>query len=587
MDNVFAKTGTNFSCRRKGSPDNIVAFAQIQARKISWLARFTNETKIAGFEHRLSSSSNRPWPWFVFIALLLAMQIKWWWIPEYDSSAYLSIARHISQGEFARFGNPHLYWSPGYPFLIAPAFLVADEPFLCISIIHFVLALLCTLAVYVWFRRLVGYPAVLLTFLVMVNVGLWDYYRKVLSEIVFMAFLMLGAIFLQRVLAAKTGKQTTIWTFLAILLIVCASCTRYVGVFLVVGFFVAQAIRISEKKETWRRALATTCAIAITVMAAVFALMAWDHSRAAPDAYDKTYLEQLLAPDRSLLEEVVEGARLRISEPGRLLIPGMYKAYARRGEWFHINMVIYGLFFFVLVLKGRKLIRKTQDPLFLSAPFYIAFYMIWPHDQSTRFMVPMLPVLFLCLWQVVEKHAKKPCIVLFVLAFLHAGVAIGYWAANLKYHRLHQYWPVLSRLVEPVEMDPGVVAVNRIDNDLQHMLRVVLDRDLMVYDTLDSISYDIHWLIVPVDQSPPQGFVLRTREGNFQLFQRSPPTNHPSKKAANRALFLRLKLAAGISTARSSPEKLDQICSKIAAKYLGIVRLSIARQSNQRPSLLS
>ncbi len=47
-------------------------------------------------------------------------------------------------------GRAQLYYSPGYPLLVSPAFVLADYPFLLLSLFNFALALLFIAGVYVW-----------------------------------------------------------------------------------------------------------------------------------------------------------------------------------------------------------------------------------------------------------------------------------------------------------------------------------------------------------------------------------------------------------------------------------------------------
>ncbi|MHC4768284.1 MAG: hypothetical protein ACYTEI_06185, partial [Planctomycetota bacterium] len=137
-------------------------------------------------EKQLDAANQRPWIWLVVIAVLMAVQIKWWWEPGDDASSYLSIASNLADGRLQRLDSAHLRWAPGYPVLIAPAFWLSDRPFLLISLIHWGLAMALAGGLLLWFRRVAVPAAGLLTMLVMVNVSLWDLYRLTLSELAFM-----------------------------------------------------------------------------------------------------------------------------------------------------------------------------------------------------------------------------------------------------------------------------------------------------------------------------------------------------------------------------------------------------------------
>ena len=66
------------------------------------------------------------------------------------------------------------------------------------------------------------------------------------------------------------------------------------------------------------------------------------------------------------------GLYLRLTDMGRLTIPGMFKAYSTQGSWMHVTMLLY-LPLFVGLLKGWwQLIRKQRDVLLLGfVPFLI------------------------------------------------------------------------------------------------------------------------------------------------------------------------------------------------------------------------
>src|SRR5262245_60560475 len=184
----------------------------------------------ATWEQRACAAAQRPAWWFAVLAVLLALQIKWWWQPCPDAVTYLSIARHMAHGELQLFGSPHVRMAPGYPLLVAPAFLISDHPFLLIALIHFVLAAALTVAVYLWFRRLAGSAAVPLTALVMVSACLWQMYRYAISELAFMTALMWAAYALDRLIRATSWRQTASWAALSCLLTLLTAYTRQVGV---------------------------------------------------------------------------------------------------------------------------------------------------------------------------------------------------------------------------------------------------------------------------------------------------------------------------------------------------------------------
>lgn len=160
----------------------------------------------------MERAASKTWLWVSPVLVLLAMQIKWWWEPGDDASSYLSIARHMSQGELKLFGDSNVRWAPGYAALLAPAFWISDRPLLLISLIQFALMLALTLGVYRWFRRVTPSVAAPLTVLVMVNVSLWQLYRMTLSEVAFMVWIFWAADVLERVRGSARAREAFAWS---------------------------------------------------------------------------------------------------------------------------------------------------------------------------------------------------------------------------------------------------------------------------------------------------------------------------------------------------------------------------------------
>ncbi|MGH7194242.1 MAG: hypothetical protein ACREJM_12045, partial [Candidatus Saccharimonadales bacterium] len=174
-------------------------------------------------------------PWLVLIALagLTAVQISPWWYASDDSHSYLSIARSIARGTGpTNLGSRHLWFSPGYPVLISPAFLLADRPFLAISICQWLLLVGFMIGVYRWCRGVVGEAAVWIASLAVINHAVWIHYRRPLSEIAFMCFLVWTTNGLRTSLETKGSARFAARLLLASLLAAAACLIRPVGIVL-------------------------------------------------------------------------------------------------------------------------------------------------------------------------------------------------------------------------------------------------------------------------------------------------------------------------------------------------------------------
>lgn len=479
------------------------------------------------WEERAYAAAQRPGLWFALLALLLALQVKWWWQPCPDAVSYLSIARHLAHGELQRCDSPHVVMAPGYPLLVAPAFLISDRPFLIIAVVHFVLAMLLMAAVYLWFRRW-GCPAAApLAALVLSSACFCQHYRNTISELAFTTALMWAAYALERLIRAATWRQTALWGAAALCLSVLAASTRLVGVFLLVGFAATLLVCTIRRQIPWGRAAGLMALIGVPVGAAVLSLVVWDHAMAARAGEGaKSYAQHMAAEGMTPVEQVVEGTRLRISECGRLLLPGMYKAYARPGQWLNPVIPLYIALAGGLAWAWWKRIRDGGDLLLFMLPAYLGLYVIWPFDQGGRYLLPVLPILAFCLWGLLERLPQRRFVVLLALVMAHAGVSLGYWARDLRFARCYDQWDEVASLGERVRAEPSAVAWydpedRRQLEGLRLMLAYEVNRPLVNSADESAIGPDVRWLVVPSDCTGVAGFAARAAAGQLMLLERA------------------------------------------------------------------
>ncbi len=472
------------------------------------------------WEDRLRAAGQRVWPWFAAIAVLLALQIRWWWDQGPDASEYLSIARHFSHGEVLRLGTPHLGHPPGYPLLIAPFFWVQDRPFLLISLFHWALGLGAAVGIFSWLRRLNIPAAGPLTALVMANAGFLEVHRHVLSETAFMVELLGTAHVLYRVINSRTPARTVGWTALAVLLLVFTCYTRHLGVFLAAGLVLTLFLRAWRGKDSWRRSMAISVAAGLPVVLALLALLAWDQARLMQmDHTSKPSVESLVDDHHPLWRQVAEGIRRESSECGRLLLPGMYKAYAKAGDWLNINTFIYGVVTVFLVIGWWRLVRQHEDPLLLMCPVYVVFVAIIPWDAGTRYLVPILPALWASTWPILESR-RRPWTILGVLLVAHTTVSLGYWGWELQNVRLHRCWAILAEVTAPLHSEVESTELYRVAPPLESMLRVQADRRFVNYQQPEEIAVATQWLITADREPAPPGFREERVVRQFKLLKR-------------------------------------------------------------------
>ncbi len=435
--------------------------------------------------------SGRARPILMALFVLFALQITWWWVPGRDAGAYLSIARSIADGAPARFGDPHLYYAPGYPLLASPLFLVGERPFLLLSLLNLALVACLAVGVLRWMRRLVGEAAPALTALALINVSLWSLYRGTLSEIAFMTALVWSAILLtdtdtdtdtdtQGAPLARSRTRTRS-LLLGALLAALALFTRQAGLALLGGLGLVLLSSVRARERRLPAAGARWALLALPALAVFVAVMLHDRAMAAPRMsvpWNAGYLEHAVNAGQGLGAQLLEGLRLRMAEVGRLLIPGMHKAYAPAHAWLHINTLLYGLVTLVVAMGWWRLARRNRDVLLWSAPFYALLYVIWPFDQGTRFFAPLLPVLVVSLWSVLgsARVVRYRQAAVAVLLVAHLAVAVGGWVRDLERRELHGRWPAIDRAVETIGADRGFVTAPDLPRAEALMLQLALDR---------------------------------------------------------------------------------------------------------------
>jgi hypothetical protein len=474
----------------------------------------------------LARSLERPWWWFGLGAILLLIQISpWWWTPNIDATAYLSIARNLAAGRLADLGRAQLFFAPGYPLLISPLFLLSDRPFLLIAIFHWLLALALMIGIYRWARRLTPAAdpraALAVTMLVMVNVSLWEFYRQSLSEFAFTVLLIWAAHLLDRALAAAPGGGARLqWLILGSVLAALTALTRQTGGVLVIGFGLAVLAAAWRRRWNWPAALIAALFVGAIASAPVLATMLYERAHALPGS--KTYTDFLRDPALALSTQLTEGLRLRIYEVGRLILPGMFGAYSREHRWFDPNTAFYVPTFLLLAYAWcRRLRTAGLDTLNLAWPVYLIFYMVWPFDQSTRFMMPMLPVLCLLVWDLAAGAGRFRGCILTALVVAHLVVALGAWATTLPKIRREntQTWGPMTSLAAPIRANVQPVATF-LAHRQQYYLMFLIDRRVEPLDSLTAIGPANYWLLTRTNDPIPEGFTPRQTAGDFRLLER-------------------------------------------------------------------
>lgn len=463
----------------------------------------------------------RPRRWLTILAVLLAVQIGPWFYYSPDGCVYLALARNIAAGdEMTVLGQPRIGIPIGYPLLISPAFWVSSRPFLILSIVNWLLAVALMLGVYRWLRRQVPEIAMLLTALIMVNAGLWYHYRRPLKEIAFLAVMVWLANGLHALLQGDGWRTTVRRGLAALAMLVLLLTIRYSGIVLIAGFGLALLLRVYRDAVPRRLIVGTSLVLGLCSLVVLGILVRYGGD---------LYLKALVPTSSGIGPQILEGLRLRISEIGRLSLPGMFKSYSGQHEWWHLNMVLYLAILPMIAWGWWQLAWRRRDVLALTLPFYFGLYVAWPFDQGARFMLPMVPVLVTCLWLGARPVFPRPVALTPILLVMHLGGSVGYWLfvdAPRTVER-HRDWQTVEKLAAEIESGSDRLAVRNFSPGLHAMLEFTLDRRLPGPLTGATAPPEIRWIVQPKETPGCAGFAICGEAGSFHLLARTEPPDSP------------------------------------------------------------
>jgi hypothetical protein len=502
----------------------------------------------------LLKAEEHPVFWLIVLAALLAIQIGPGWLPGPDETGYLTIARNLGTGRgLTSFsGERYIYFPPGYPLLIAPAFAVQPvRPFAAVGFIQWILAVLFMAGLYLWSRKYFSGHALLLTALVVANVGFWYYYRRTVPEIGLMAGMIWAAYLLNLAMERRIGPAVGL-TLAASVLLAFICQIRVAGVFVAAGFGLMLLVLAFRRRVSWGRCfLLGGIASALALSSAIGAL--WYQSYTASQAHisryalyqsmppalrergqvePKRYGRLFRDPSQSLPAQLLEGARVNIAQVGRLVIPGMFKAYDPKGRWIPNTLFIHVPVFIAFAIGWWRFAWGAPNVLAWAFPLYLGLYIAWPYEQGTRFLMPMLPVIWGALWFFAapwERFRRPVFAGLLAAGLIVAGI---YWAGDIRQMReLAGYWPKLDRLAAAVQSEPenGVICGDR---HVGCMFCLALNRRWPAVDKREAVDPGARWLLISDDRGDAPGFTMKARAGDLRLMERVPGGVSTERSAA-------------------------------------------------------
>jgi len=193
-----------------------------------------------------------------------------------------------------------------------------------------------------------------------------------------------------------------------------------------------------------------------------------------------THLDGFLDPRSSPVAKLAEGGRLRVAEIGRLLVPGMFKAYSEEGRWLDWNTLVYVPVFAIVITGWLAMARRCPDGLLLSLPAYLLVYALWPFDAGTRYLLPMLPVLVVSLWPWLER-SRHPRTLLAALLVAHFAVTLGYTITREipRARECDRQWPAAMALAAEMRAEPHPALARSVPECTALLLSFALDRPVL------------------------------------------------------------------------------------------------------------
>lgn len=517
-----------------------------------------NLTEPTPLDRRWEKLAENPRPWFLAAALLTLVQIGPWWYASPDGTSYMSIARTLwSPAGPTNLGNRQLYFSPGYPALIAPAFAISDRPFVVLGLINWGLTLVVMWGAYRWARPWGPAAALVASAATVVHAVYGISMRRPLSETAFMAAMIWTVIVLDGVRTAASIRRRRACALGGALLLTVTCLTRPHGVMLIPGFGLALVAAAGGDRRRLLRAVVTAALVGGTAAAAFFAVRTLDDRRAVGDR-SYTYWDQLFRPvtsDKSLVGRLPEGALIQMCDFYRVVVPGMYKSRTKGNEWLHVNTPIALIVTGVIVLGWLAMVRGRGDVWTWTFPGYLALNVAWGADVGTRYTLPVMPVVWVACWLGLTRLVPRATSWAALPTAAHAVVGLAAWLAiDLPRTReLNRHWNEVAALCAQLDDRRETLGSWGLTPEQTQLFRFLLDRD--VTPLVDDAMYRRHvpatlgteiaadaapppaWVVTVADGRPPAGYVERAVAGPYRLLQRGDAEREP--QVARRSLIER------------------------------------------------
>jgi hypothetical protein len=475
-------------------------------------------------EHALRAVNDRPGLWLAVLAIILAAQIRPWWFPQGDGMSFLSMARSLAvDGRMTNMSSPHLWYFPGYSLLLSPLYLFGDHPFWLLSAFQWISAIVFMVGVYFWAREIVPEWAVWIAAIAVANQGVWIHCARTMSEVPFMCGLIWSANAARLFSRSRSWREAIPFGLLAATLLAITALIRPAGILLAVGFGLSLGWKALQRQTSWSRAIALTLVLGVPGSLAISEFLIAD--RAAAEAeHGRTYLSNFGDSAANPLASYLEGARLAIRDSGRVIVPGMFKAYQERG-WRDLNLILYFPVCAACAFGWQRLVRTTIDPLLLMTPFYVLLYVLYPYEAGARFYIPLLPVFAAGFIPLLDLLPARRHILVAGAFAAHLVLAAGYWltADSARGRVAMARWRELEPIAQSIAQKPECIAAADVSGDDVFMLELMLDHRIPFADH-GPIPSTTEWLLAKRNAGPAAAnFVRCTEAKSLCLMRRGKP----------------------------------------------------------------
>lgn len=325
--------------------------------------------------------------------------------------------------------SPGMY-PPVFPLLLAPSYEFFGLNLLPMKLEQVAFFLLTLLAVFIYWRRDLGWEYTLGLIAVLgFSPVFWAAKDSVLSDLPFMMFFYLAALIAQR--APREGSHGWVWALVLGLTLYAAIGARTVGIALIAGVILYDVLR--SRKITQFSCVALTACIGLV----------WLQNRLLSSA-PGGYMEQVHAiTTRTVLLNVAAYSRV---------LAGFWVASVRNVFSFVVLAVVA-----LLTLAGAMDRYKKGFAVIeaLLVP-YVGILLLWPYTAGVRAVFPVIPwIVFLAftgLRKITEKYSPRhaQAAAWAFLLLLAVPFIAGYRAMNFGPIREDQGLPEFNQLCEAV-----------------------------------------------------------------------------------------------------------------------------------------